>query len=77
MAQHEIQALADLTTSTVSLQDKLCTLEQQRRFRRVFLGRELVQTTIQILRDTQIHSHDFMVPKQYQISSGRAEKPNG
>ncbi|MGX1161315.1 hypothetical protein FBY31_0311 [Arthrobacter sp. SLBN-100] len=66
MAHYEIQSFADLATSTVSLQYKLCTLEQQRRFRGVFLGRELVQTTIQILGDTQIHSHDLMVPSQYQ-----------
>ena len=69
MAHHEIQPLTDLATSAVSLQYKLCTLEQQRRFRGVFLGRELVQTTIQILGDTQIHSHDFMVPNQYQAST--------
>jgi hypothetical protein len=74
MAHHEIQSLADLTTSTVSLQDKLCPLEQQRRFRRVFLSRELVQTTIQILRDTQIHSHDCVVPNQYQATI-RLESP--
>jgi hypothetical protein len=43
-------------------------LEQQRRLRGVLLGRELVQTTIQILGDTQIHSHNFMVPNQYQRS---------
>jgi hypothetical protein len=68
MAHHEIHSLADLTTSTVTLQYKLCTLEQQRRFQGVFPGRELLQTTIQNLRDTQIHSHDCMVPKQYQTS---------
>ena len=41
-------------------------LEQQRRFRGVFLGRELVQTTIQFRGDAQIHSHD----PWYQISTG-------
>jgi hypothetical protein len=39
MAHHEIQALADVTPAPVTLQDQLCTLEQQCRLRGVFLGR--------------------------------------
>lgn len=58
MAHHEIQSLADLTTSPVALQHKLRPLKQQRRLRGVLLCGELVQTTIQIHGDTQIHSHE-------------------
>jgi hypothetical protein len=76
MAHDEIQSRTDLATAAVSLQYKLCALEQQRRLRGVFLGRELVQTTIQILGDTQIHSHNFMVPNQYQRSTGPGENTN-
>lgn len=66
MAQHESKPLADLAASAVALQYKLCTLEQQRRFGGVFLGRELVQTTIQVLGEAHILSHDPKVPKQFQ-----------
>ena len=66
MAHDEIQARADLTAAPVTLQHKLGTLEQQRRLRSVFLGRELLQPPVQIFGYTQIHRHSFMVPNQYQ-----------
>jgi hypothetical protein len=31
----------------------------------VFLGSQLLQTPIEVFRDTEIHSHDFMVPTRY------------
>jgi hypothetical protein len=65
MAYDKIKALANVTAAQMTLEHKLRTLEQQRRLRRVFLCRKLVQTPIQILGDTQIHSHSTMVPNQY------------
>ncbi len=66
MAYDKIKALANVTAAPMTLEHKLGTLEQQRRLRRVFLGRKLVQTPIQIFGDTQIHCHSTMVPNQYQ-----------
>lgn len=43
MAHHKIQVLADVTAAPMTLEHKLCTLEQQRRLRGVFLGRKLGQ----------------------------------
>ena len=70
MAHHKIQTLADITGPPVTLQDQLCTLEQQRRLRGMFLGSKLVQTTIKVFGDAQIHSHPPMVPNQYQQRFG-------
>ena len=70
MAHDEIQPLADVTAASVTLQHKLCTLEQQGGLGGVFLRSELVQTTIQLFRNTQIHSHRPMVPNQYQALKG-------
>ncbi|SDP63910.1 hypothetical protein SAMN04487914_12252 [Arthrobacter sp. ok909] len=42
MAHDEIQALADVTAAPVTLQHKLCTLEQQRRLGCMLLGSELI-----------------------------------
>ena len=69
MAHHEIQALANVTAAPVTLEYKLSTLEQQRRLRGMFLGSKLIQTTIQVFGDTQVHGHPPMVPKQYQQGS--------
>jgi hypothetical protein len=66
MTHHEIQTLANLTVPPVTLQHQLCTLEQQRRLRSMFLRSQSVQTPIQVFGDTQIHSHSPMVPNQYQ-----------
>lgn len=68
MAHDEFQTLANLTAAPMTLQHKLCTLEQQRGLRCVLLSRELVQTPIQVFGNTQIHSHALMVPNQYQDS---------
>lgn len=67
MAHDEIQTLADLTAAPVTLQHKLCTLKEQRRLGSMFLGSQLVQTPVQLFRNTQIHSHTHMVPNQYQL----------
>lgn len=66
MANQEIQTLANITGPQVTLEHKLCTLEQQRRLRGMFLGSQLVQTPIQVFRYTQIHGHPPMEPNQYQ-----------
>jgi hypothetical protein len=66
MAHHEIQTLADLAAAPVTLEHKLGTLKQQRGFGGVFL----VQATIEIFGDTQIHSHRPVVPNQYHAQPG-------
>ena len=52
MAHHEIQALADVTAASVTLEHKLSALEQQGRLGSVFLGRKLVQPAVQIFGHT-------------------------
>lgn len=67
MAHNEVQTLSDVTAAPVTLQHKLCTLEQQRRLGGVFLGSELVQAPVQVFGNAQIHSHNLMVPNQYHL----------
>ena len=71
MAHDEIQTLADVTTAPVTLQHKLCTLKQQRGLGGMFLGSQLIQAPVQVLRNTQIHSHALMVPNQYHFRALR------
>jgi hypothetical protein len=51
MAQNEIKALADFPSACVPLQDQLGPLQQERGLGRVFLGGQLLQSTIEVLRD--------------------------
>lgn len=66
MAQDEIEALADLASAGMPLQNQLGPLQQERGFGRVFLGGQLLQSSIEVFRYPQIHSHTPMVPKRYQ-----------
>ena len=65
MAHNKIKTCADFTPARVALQNQLCALQQKRGLGRVFLGSQLLQTPIEVFRDTEIHSHDFMVPNRY------------
>ncbi|MNI92420.1 hypothetical protein D3C73_1502140 [compost metagenome] len=64
MAHNEIKARTNLTPARVALQDKLGTLQEQRRLGGMFLGRELLEPTIEVFRDTEIHCHAILVPKR-------------
>ena len=65
MTHNKIKTCADFTSARVSLQNQLCALQQKRGLRCMFLGSQLLQPPIEVFRDTEIHSHDFMVPKRY------------
>ncbi len=51
MAQDEIKALADFPSACMPLQDQLGPLQQERGLGRVFLGGQLLQSSIEVLRD--------------------------
>lgn len=68
MTHNKIEALTDFTPSRVALQNQLGALQQKRGLGRMFLGSQLLQPPIEVLRDTEIHSHTFMVPKRYLAS---------
>ena len=65
MTHDKIKTCADFTSARVALQNQLCALQQKRGLRCMFLGSQLLQPPIEVFRDTEIHSHDFMVPKRY------------
>ena len=69
MAHNEIKALADFPSARMPLQDQLGPLQQERGLGRVFLGGQLFQSSIEVFRDAQIHSHNIMVPKRYKQGS--------
>ena len=49
----------------MALQNQFCALQQKRGLGRMFFGSQLLQPPIEVFRDTEIHSHAFMVPKRY------------
>lgn len=65
MTHNKIKTCADFTSPRVALQNQLCPLQQKRGLRRVFLGSQLLQPSIEVLRNTKIHSHTVMVPNRY------------
>lgn len=65
MTHNKIKARTDFTPARVALQNQLCALQQKRRLGRMFLCSQLLQTSVKVFRDTEIHSHAFMVPKRY------------
>lgn len=69
MTHNKIKTCADFTSARVALQNQLCALQQKRGLGRMFLGSQPVQTPIKIFGNTQIHSHQPMVPKQYHQGS--------
>jgi hypothetical protein len=70
MTHNKIEALTDFTPARVTLQNQLCALQQKRGLGRVFLGSQLLQPPIKVFRDTEIHSHAFMVPNRYPTLNG-------
>jgi hypothetical protein len=65
MTHNKIKTCADFTSARVALQNQLGPLQQKRGLRRMFLGSQLLQPPIEVFRDTENHSHAFMVPKRY------------
>lgn len=57
MTHNKIAALADFTSPRVVLQNQLCPRQQKRKLGRMFLGNQLLQPPIEVLRDAKIHRH--------------------
>jgi hypothetical protein len=72
MAHDEIKARSNLSPAHVALQDNLGTLQEQPRLGGMFLGCELLQPTIEVFRDAEIHGHAPMVQKRYKESAADA-----
>jgi hypothetical protein len=70
MTHNKIKTCADFTSARVALQNQLCALQQKRGLGRMFLGSQLLQPPIEVFRDTEIHSHAFMVPNRYPPLAG-------
>lgn len=67
MAHHEIQALTDLTTAPVALENQLGTLKQKSGLGRMLLGGKLLKPAVKIFGNAQIHCHTLW----YQNSTTR------
>ena len=65
MTHHEIKAFTDFASTRMTLQNQLCPLQQECGLGRVFLCGQLLQPSIEVFWDAQIHSHGSMVPKRY------------
>lgn len=70
MTHNKIKTCADFTSARVALQNQLCPLQQKRGLGRMFLSSQLLQPPIEVFRDTEIHSHAFMVPNRYPPFTG-------
>jgi len=58
MTHNKIKAPANFTPARVALQNQFGPLQQECGLGRVFLGSQLLQPSIKVLWDSEIHSHE-------------------